>query len=101
MAGKKKVKSGRLTVVDADCAGVDVGKSHHLCGGGPRAVRESGTHVRFVHQRSGRLGAMALGMRGQAGGDARRGIRLGATTSQWRPASAISRYTPYPHGPAS
>ena len=29
MAGKKKVKSGRLTVVNADCAGVDVGKSHH------------------------------------------------------------------------
>ena len=27
--GKKKVKSGRLTVVNADCAGVDVGKSYH------------------------------------------------------------------------
>ena len=29
MAGKKKVKSSRLTVVNAECAGVDVGKSHH------------------------------------------------------------------------
>ena len=29
MAGKKKVKSGRLTVVHADCAGIDIGKSHH------------------------------------------------------------------------
>ena len=29
MAGKKKGEIGRLTVVNADCAGVDVGKSHH------------------------------------------------------------------------
>ena len=41
MAGKKKVKSGRLTVVNADCAGVDVGKSYHYV-----AVDPSGSRIR-------------------------------------------------------
>ena len=74
MAGKKKVKSGRLTVVNADCAGVDVGKSYHYVAVDPERfenpVRKFGSFTSDL----GALAQWALGMRGKAGGD---GVDLG------------------------
>ena len=56
MAGKKKVKSGRLTVVNADCAGVDVGKSHHYVAVDPERFENP---VRKFGSFTSDLGALA------------------------------------------
>ena len=56
MAGKKKVKSGRLTVVNADCAGVDVGKSYHYVAVDPERFENP---VRKFGSFTSDLGALA------------------------------------------
>ena len=56
MAGKKKVKSGRLTVVNADCAGVDAGKSHHYVAVDPERFENP---VRKFGSFTSDLGALA------------------------------------------
>ena len=56
MAGKKKVKSGRLTVVNADCAGVDIGKSYHYVAVDPERFENP---VRKFGSFTSDLGALA------------------------------------------